>query len=132
MLLEHLMIPNRNIPHEMIITHLLKFFKIDVSAKMSFLLLLTSITPFLIGCKPACTCSALSNSTFKIFYLWFLLFICKSILCSHGPNGCPVFELLCLHRKDFDKSGRVSKHICLCMLVSTLLSSVCRLFFCLV
>jgi len=36
MLSEHFMIPNRNLPYRMIITHLLKYFKIDVSSENTF------------------------------------------------------------------------------------------------
>ena len=52
MLSEYLMIPSRNFSYGMIISHLLKFFKIDVSGENACPLSLILIAPFWRGCMP--------------------------------------------------------------------------------
>jgi len=50
-LLKHLLIPSRNLPYAMIITHLFKYFKIDVSGETAFALVIDIDRTLLIGCK---------------------------------------------------------------------------------
>jgi len=131
MLLEHFMIPSRNHPCGMTFTHLLKYFKIDVSDKNVFPPSVNVDCTLLKRMQASTRAHAQPpNSAFTTICFWFLLLICRLILCSSEPDECYAFESLNYQREDFGKLGRVSEHPYLCMLISVLLSSVCRLFLC--